>query len=59
MLSGKTVLLAVSGSIAAYKIPNLARMLKKLNCNVHVLMTENATQFINPITFEINLRKYS
>ena len=52
MLSGKTVLLAVSGSIAAYKIPNLARMLKKLNCNVHVLMTENATQFINPITFE-------
>ena len=43
MLSGKTVLLAVSGSIAAYKIPNLARMLKKLNCNVHVLMTENAT----------------
>ena len=52
MLSGKTVLLAVSGSIAAYKIPNLARMLKKLNCNVHVLMTENATQFINPVTFE-------
>lgn len=52
MLKGKTVVLAVSGSIAAYKIANLARMLKKLSCNVHVLMTENATQFINPITFE-------
>ena len=52
MLKGKTVLLGVSGSIAAYKIANLARMLKKLNCNVHVLMTENATQFINPVTFE-------
>ncbi len=52
MLTGKTVVLAVSGSIAAYKIPNLARMLKKLGCDVHVLMTQNATQFINPITFE-------
>ena len=52
MLSGKTVLLAVTGSIAAYKIPNLVRMLTKLNCNVRVLMTQNATQFINPITFE-------
>lgn len=52
MLSGKTVLLGVSGSIAAYKIANLARMLKKLDCNVHVLMTENACQFINPVTFE-------
>lgn len=52
MLKGKTVVLAVSGSIAAYKIANLARMLKKQNCNVQVLMTENATQFINPITFE-------
>lgn len=52
MLRGKTVVLAVSGSIAAYKIANLARMLKKLNCNVQVLMTENAANFINPITFE-------
>jgi len=52
MLKGKTAVLAVSGSIAAYKIANLARMLKKLNCNVQVLMTRNATQFINPITFE-------
>ncbi len=52
MLSGKTVVLAVSGGIAAYKIPNLARMLKKLHCEVHVLMTKNACNFINPITFE-------
>ncbi len=52
MLTGKTVVLAVTGSIAAYKIPNLARMLKKLRCDVQVLMTQNATQFINPITFE-------
>lgn len=52
MLKNKTVLLGVTGSIAAYKIANLARMLKKLNCTVHVLMTRNATQFINPITFE-------
>ena len=52
MLKGKTVVLAVSGSIAAYKIPNLARMLKKEGANVQVLMTQNAAQFINPITFE-------
>ncbi|MDE5737653.1 MAG: bifunctional phosphopantothenoylcysteine decarboxylase/phosphopantothenate--cysteine ligase CoaBC, partial [Oscillospiraceae bacterium] len=52
MLTNKTVLLGITGSIAAYKIANLARMLKKLHCNVHVLMTENATQFINPITLE-------
>ena len=51
-LKGKTAVLAVSGSIAAYKIANLARMLKKLGCNVQVLMTQNATYFINPITFE-------
>ncbi len=52
MLKGKTVLLGVTGSIAAYKIANLASMLVKLHCNVHVLMTENATNFIHPITFE-------
>lgn len=52
MLKGKNVLLAVTGSIAAYKIANLSSMLKKLQCNVTVLMTENATNFINPITFE-------
>jgi len=51
-LKGKTVLLGVTGSIAAYKIANLASMLKKLDCDVHVLMTQNATNFINPITFE-------
>ena len=52
MLTGKTVILAVTGSIAAYKTAILARMLKKLNCCVHVLMTENAANFINPITLE-------
>lgn len=52
MLSGKTVLLGVSGSIAAYKIANLASALKKMKADVHVLMTKNATNFINPITFE-------
>lgn len=52
MLKGKTVVLAVTGSIAAYKIANLASMLKKLRCDVEVLMTRNATNFINPIAFE-------
>ena len=52
MLQGKTVLLAVTGSIAAYKIAGLARMLKKLHCEVHVLMTQNATNFIHPVTLE-------
>lgn len=52
MLRGKTVLLAVSGSIAAYKTAYLASALKKLNADVHVLMTQNAVNFINPITFE-------
>lgn len=52
MLKGKTILLAVTGSIAAYKIPNLARMLKKLGAEVQVLMTANAVNFISPVTFE-------
>ena len=52
MLKGKTVVLGVSGGIAAYKIANLASMLVKLHCNVHVIMTQNATNFINPIVFE-------
>ena len=52
MLKGKTVLLGVTGSIAAYKIAYLASALKKLHVQVHVLMTQNATNFINPITFE-------
>ena len=52
MLKGKTVLLGITGSIAAYKIAYLASALKKLHADVQVLMTENATNFINPITFE-------
>nr|WP_296155431.1 bifunctional phosphopantothenoylcysteine decarboxylase/phosphopantothenate--cysteine ligase CoaBC [uncultured Blautia sp.] len=52
MLKGKTVLLGVTGSIAAYKIAYLASALNKLHAQVHVLMTQNATNFINPITFE-------
>ena len=52
MLKGKTVVLAVSGSIAAYKTAGLASALKKQNADVEVLMTQNATNFINPITFE-------
>lgn len=52
MLKEKTVLLGVSGSIAAYKTAYLASALKKLQADVHVLMTRNAVNFINPITFE-------
>lgn len=52
MLKGKTVVLGVTGSIAAYKIANLASALVKKHCSVHVIMTQNATNFINPITFE-------
>lgn len=52
MLRGKTVLLGVTGSIAAYKAASLASALVKLHCDVHVLMTENATKFVHPITFE-------
>ncbi|MCI5504690.1 MAG: bifunctional phosphopantothenoylcysteine decarboxylase/phosphopantothenate--cysteine ligase CoaBC [Eubacterium sp.] len=52
MLKGKTVVLGVTGSIAAYKIANLASMLVKNHCDVHVIMTQNATNFINPIAFE-------
>ena len=52
MLKGKTVVLGVTGGIAAYKIANLASMLVKLHCDVHVIMTQNATNFITPITFE-------
>ena len=52
MLKGKTVLLGVTGGIAAYKIANLASALVKLHADVNVIMTQNATKFINPITFE-------
>lgn len=52
MLDGKTVVLGITGSIAAYKMANVASMLVKKGCNVNVIMTKNATNFINPITFE-------
>ncbi len=52
MLRGKTVLLGVSSSIAAYKAAALASLLKKQGASVHVIMTKNAVQFISPLTFE-------
>ena len=52
MLNGKTIVLGVTGSIAAYKIAGLASMLVKQHADVHVIMTKNACNFINPITFE-------
>ncbi len=52
MLTGKTVILGVTGGIAAYKAANLASMMKKQHADVHVIMTKNAMQFISPITFE-------
>lgn len=52
MLKGKTIVLGITGSIAAYKMANLASMLVKLNADVEVIMTQNATNFIHPITFE-------
>lgn len=52
MLQGKTVVIGVTGGIAAYKIASLVSMLKKQHANVRVIMTENATNFITPVTFE-------
>ena len=52
MLKGRIVILGVTGSIAAYKIASLASMLVKKQASVHVIMTQNAMNFINPITFE-------
>lgn len=52
MLKGKTVVIGVTGSIAAYKMADVASALVKMNADIHVLMTENACNFINPITFE-------
>ena len=52
MFTNRTIVLGVTGSIAAYKIASLASMLVKQHANVHVIMTQNATNFINPITFE-------
>lgn len=52
MLTGKTVVIGVTGGVAAYKMPNLVSMLVKLHAQVHVIMTANARNFINPIAFE-------
>ncbi|MCU6761500.1 DNA/pantothenate metabolism flavoprotein [uncultured Roseburia sp.] len=52
MLKGKTVVIGVTGGVAAYKMPNLASMLVKMHAEVHVIMTKNAVNFINPIAFE-------
>lgn len=52
MLRGKTVIIGVTGSIAAYKMADVANTLVKMNCDVHVMMSKNAVNFINPITFE-------
>ena len=52
MLTGKKIVLGISGGIAAYKMANVASMLVKLNADVHVVMTKNATHFITPETFE-------
>lgn len=52
MLKEKTIILGVTGSIAAYKIADLASMLVKQGCDVHVIMTKNGSKFITPITFE-------
>ncbi|MCI6580850.1 MAG: phosphopantothenoylcysteine decarboxylase, partial [Oscillospiraceae bacterium] len=52
MLKGKCAVIGVTGSIAAYKAANIASMLVKLHCDVHVIMTKNAVNFINPIAFE-------
>lgn len=57
MLKGKTVLLGITGSIAAYKIAYLASALKKLHADVHVLMNGECHDFINPITFGDTDRK--
>lgn len=52
MLSGKKVVLGVAGSIAAYKMANVASMLVKQHCDVHVILTKNGAEFITPVTFE-------
>ena len=52
MLKGKTIVLGITGSIAAYKMANLTSMLVKQHADIHVIMTQNATHFINPVTFE-------
>ena len=51
-LKGKTIVLGITGGIAAYKMPNVAHALAKAGANVHVLMTKNATEIITPLVFE-------
>ncbi len=51
-LQGKTIVLGITGGIAAYKMPNVAHALVKQGANVHVLMTKHATEFIAPLVFE-------
>ena len=57
LLSNKTVVLGITGGIAAYKMPNVAHALAKLGADVHVLMTKNATEFISPLVFETLTRR--
>ena len=57
LLSNKTVVLGITGGIAAYKMPNVAHALVKLGADVHVLMTKNATEFISPLVFETLTRR--
>ena len=52
MLSGKKIVLGVSGGIAAYKACELVSRLKKLNADVHVIMTASAAKFVTPLTFQ-------
>ena len=57
LLKNKTVVLGITGGIAAYKMPNVAHALVKLGADVHVLMTKNATEFISPLVFETLTRR--
>ena len=57
LLSKQTVVLGITGGIAAYKMPNVAHALVKLGADVHVLMTKNATEFISPLVFETLTRR--
>ena len=58
MLKGKTVVIGVSGGIAVYKACDIVSRLKKLNANVHVIMTKSATEFVTPLTFQSLSQNY-
>lgn len=58
MLKNKTVVIGVSGGIAVYKACDIVSRLKKLNANVHVIMTNNATEFVTPLTFQSLSQNY-